>query len=179
MTPKKRIEHLTELLREQLAGSSVEIDAPARASGTWFVNVDAAGQSFVVEFRPKIGFGLSSTPADGYGEGADEFFPEPAGVVERIAALIRCKQRTEPERVHLLQELREQRKISQLDLASKLGVKQPTVSKIERREDVALSTLRRYVEALGGNLRVTAQFSDGSVEIGLTDETDSRPARSA
>lgn len=167
MNAKKRIEQLTDLLRDRFPTSLVEVDAPARATGTWFVNVDSNDQSFVVEFRPKIGFGLSSTPGESYGEGADEFSPRAEGVVDRIAALVRAKERTSPERVHLLQELREQRKISQVALASMLGVKQPTVSKIERREDVALSTLRRYVEALGGELHVTARFSDGTVEIGL------------
>jgi hypothetical protein len=58
-------------------------------------------------------------------------------------------------------------------------VKQPTVSKIERREDVALSTLRRYVEALGGELHVTAQFSDCTVEIGLDEGAPKGRARSA
>lgn len=179
MTPKKRIEQLTDLLRGRLPHSVLEVDAPARASGAWFVNVDAGGQSFVIEFRPKLGFGLSSTPSEGYGEGADEFAPEAEDIVERVEELVRTKGRTTPQRVHLLQELREQRKVSQVDLASKLGVRQPTVSKIERREDVALSTLRRYVEALGGELHVTAQFSDGNVEIGFDEEEGPRRARSA
>ena len=43
----------------------------------------------------------------------------------------------------------------------------PTLSKIERREDVNVSTLRRYVHALGGELHVTAIFDDGEVEIAL------------
>lgn len=51
-------------------------------------------------------------------------------------------------------------------------MKQPTVSKIERREDVNLSTLRRFIEALGGKLHVTAEFNDGSVEIGRADLGD-------
>lgn len=179
MTPRKRIEQLTGLLRDRLPTSIVEVDAPARASGAWFVNVDADDRSFVIEFRPRIGFGISSAAGEGYGEGADEFFPDAEGVVDRIAALVRSKGRTEPQRVHLLQELREQRKVSQVALASTLGVKQPTVSKIERREDVALSTLRRYVEALGGELHVTAEFSDGTVEIGLDDGVATGRARSA
>lgn len=51
---------------------------------------------------------------------------------------------------HVLQELREKRQISQVALAERLGVKQPTVSKIERREDVNLSAVleeRRQHEA--------------------------------
>jgi DNA-binding XRE family transcriptional regulator len=167
MTPKKRIEKMVALLRDRLPGVRLEVDVPARASGTWFIDLRTGDQSLVVEFRPKLGFGISSTPSEGYGEGVDEFFPETEAAVERIVELIRSRTRTEPQRVHLLQSLREQRHVSQVAVASRLGVKQPTVSKIERREDVALSTLRRYVEALGGELHVTAQFADGAVEIGF------------
>jgi DNA-binding XRE family transcriptional regulator len=177
MTHREQIDNLTGLLRKRLPGSSTEVDAPARASGRWFVNVNADGQSLVVEYRPKLGFGLSSTPSDGYGEGADEFFPEAEGVVARIVELVGARKRTEPQRVRLLQQLRERRDISQVALATKLGVRQPTVSKIERREDVALSTVRRYVEALGGRLHVTAEFADGKVEISFDDQD--RPGASS
>jgi transcriptional regulator with XRE-family HTH domain len=80
----------------------------------------------------------------------------------------------------LLQELRKRRNVSQVALASRLAVRQPTVSKIERREDVSLSTLRRYVLALGGVLQVTARFPDGAVEIGggRTARTSTRALRS-
>jgi transcriptional regulator with XRE-family HTH domain len=76
--------------------------------------------------------------------------------------------------VRLLQELREHRKMSQIAVATKLGVRQPTVSKIERREDVAVSTLRRFIEALGGELHVTAEFKEGAVEIGFGGEARKR-----
>jgi hypothetical protein len=44
---------------------------------------------------------------------------------------------------------------------------QPEVSKLERRGDIRLSTLRSYVEALGGSLSVVARFEDGDVELPL------------
>jgi transcriptional regulator with XRE-family HTH domain len=72
-------------------------------------------------------------------------------------------------RAQLLQELRAKRHVTQNELAERLGIRQPTVSKIERREDVNLSTLRRYVEALGGELHVTAKFADATVELALGD----------
>ena len=179
MSPKQHIQRLTDLVQSRIPDSKIEVDAPSRPSGNWFIDVNARGQSLVVEFRPKLGFGISSAPADGYGEGADEFYPEEEEAVARIVALIGSRMRTKPQRVHLLQELRERRKISQVALAAKLDVRQPTVSKIERREDVALSTLRRYVEALGGELHVVAEFSDGNLEIGFDDERPSRRARAA
>ncbi len=76
MTPKQRIARLIRLLEARLPGSSVNVDAPVRATGSWFVDVNAGDQSLVIELRPKLGFGLSSTPSDGYGEGVDEFFQD-------------------------------------------------------------------------------------------------------
>ena len=58
-------------------------------------------------------------------------------------------------------ELRRARELSQQDLAQVLGATQPEVSKIEHRTDLYVSTLRRYIEALGGQLEITARFPDG------------------
>ena len=167
MTPKKRIENLVRLIEEELPAVDWVVDAPTGPKGDWFIDVKHGDQHFSVEYRPDLGFGLSSIPSDGYGEGPDEFLPDEASLVERLTMLAHLSERTKPQRVRLLQDLRSKRKVTQEDLADRLGVKQPTVSKLERREDVNLSTLRRYVEALGGELRVTAKFSDGAVELGL------------
>ncbi|WP_165068523.1 XRE family transcriptional regulator [Paludisphaera rhizosphaerae] len=59
-----------------------------------------------------------------------------------------------------LRQLREARRQSQEELAAKLHVQQAAVSKIERRTDVYISTLRKYVEAMGGVLEITAKFPD-------------------
>jgi DNA-binding Xre family transcriptional regulator len=59
-----------------------------------------------------------------------------------------------------LAEMRKSRRISQAKLADALGVKQMQVSRLERRKDPRLSTLRRSVEALGGQLTLIATFPD-------------------
>jgi predicted transcriptional regulator len=64
-----------------------------------------------------------------------------------------------------LHELRKRRAVSQEELAAKLAVGQPAVAKLERRADMYVSNLRRYVEALGGTLEITARFPDGAVTI--------------
>jgi hypothetical protein len=64
-----------------------------------------------------------------------------------------------------LRQLRVARGRTQLEVAEQLGATQPEVSKLERRGDVRLSTLRSYVEALGGSLSVVARFEDGDVEL--------------
>jgi len=91
------------------------------------VDARLRGQSFVIEYRPKLGFGLSSTPSEGLGEGPDEFLEDEEAVRARIAALVSSRRRTEPQRVRFLQELRERQHVSQVALADKLGVRQPTI----------------------------------------------------
>lgn len=56
-----------------------------------------------------------------------------------------------------LKDLREAIERTQEDMAARLGVGQDTVSRIERRSDILLSTLRRYVEAMGGELDLVAR----------------------
>lgn len=60
-----------------------------------------------------------------------------------------------------LAEIRKAIGLTQAELAGKLDVGQGSVSKIEAAADMYLTTLRRYVEALGGELRLTARFPDG------------------
>jgi transcriptional regulator with XRE-family HTH domain len=64
-----------------------------------------------------------------------------------------------------LDELRASRDMTQVRLAKILGVNQAAVSKLERRGDVHLSTLQDFVKALGGKLKISAEFPEGKVEI--------------
>ena len=59
-----------------------------------------------------------------------------------------------------LSAIREARRHSQIELADKLGVQQPAVSKIERQTDLYLSTLSNYIAAVGGELEIIARFPD-------------------
>jgi hypothetical protein len=86
-----------------------------------------------------------------------------ARVADKTAAL---------ETALALYELRKARAVSQEDLAAKLAVGQPAVAKLERRTDMYVSNLRRYVEALGGTLTITARFPDGTVTIAVVGEAD-------
>lgn len=61
-----------------------------------------------------------------------------------------------------LRELRKARAVTQERLAEKLGVKQEQVSRIEKRTDLHISTLRRSVEAMGGELELIARFPEGA-----------------
>ncbi len=64
-----------------------------------------------------------------------------------------------------LDELRSARQLTQTELAEVLRVDQGSISKLERRTDMYISTLRRYVEAMGGSLQIRAVFPEGEVQI--------------
>jgi len=61
-----------------------------------------------------------------------------------------------------LRELRHARKLTQVKMAKKLGVSQDSISRLEKRSDLLLSTLRKTIEAMGGRLSLVAEFPDRS-----------------
>jgi len=71
------------------------------------------------------------------------------------------------EQALLLGEIRERRSLGQTGLAEALGTSQARVSQLENQSDLYLSTLKRYVEALGGELEVGAVFDGERIEIGV------------
>ena len=85
----------------------------------------------------------------------------------------RIRKRTEEMLAELpLQELRQARALSQQELAEVLGLNQATISKLERRTDMYLSSLRRFVEAMGGELEISAKFPEGKVLIQLFEDLE-------
>lgn len=68
-----------------------------------------------------------------------------------------------------LAELRESRRLTQQKLAAAMEVSQANISRIEHQDDLYLSTLRGYVEALGGRLELRAVFPDQTVDLRAPD----------
>jgi len=71
-----------------------------------------------------------------------------------------------------LQELRKARQLSQEQIAVALKIKQSSVSKMENNADVLISTLRRFIAAMGGRLVIRAEFPDGVVDINQFSELE-------
>jgi transcriptional regulator with XRE-family HTH domain len=65
----------------------------------------------------------------------------------------------------LLAEIRRLTGQTQEDVAAKLGIKQPTLSRLESQDDMQVSTLRRLIEALGGKLEIVAHLPKGDIRI--------------
>src|ERR1035437_8558138 len=77
-----------------------------------------------------------------------------------------------------LNQLREARSLTQANLASILGINQGSVSKMEKRTDMYISTLRSFIQAMGGQLQIRAVFPEGEVEIEQFKNVAGSPAES-
>ena len=85
----------------------------------------------------------------------------PRKLDELIATLPKARQkRIEARAMELatLKDLRQAAQQTQEQLAATLGVRQDTISRLEKRSDMLLSTLRHYVESMGGRLDIVARF---------------------
>ncbi len=87
--------------------------------------------------------------------------------VDREAVDAHKKRMIDEVRAYRLRELREASSLTQVELASRLHVSQNRVSRIEHGdiERAQVDTLRKYVEALGGTLRVEVEYGDERIQI--------------
>lgn len=65
----------------------------------------------------------------------------------------------------LLNEIRKETGFTQENLAKAIGIKQPTLSKLESQDDMQISTLQRLIQALGGQLELIAHMPNGDIRI--------------
>jgi len=159
------IESLKRLLIERLPQIRVKVEEPEHAGGYFWVDVSMGHRRHTLEYRPEKGFGLFHEDA-GYGEGPAEIYRTPERAAQRLAQLMVT---TNGKAIRMgLKDLRELYGQSQVTLAKKAGVKQPAISRFEKRGEVKLSTLAATIKALGGKLEVRAHFSDADVPISLS-----------
>jgi DNA-binding Xre family transcriptional regulator len=149
-------------IRDRFPAASLTVDTPADPKASWFIDINLHGHIVTLEWKHDRGFGITTNPhAGGYGEGADESYGDAEAAYERIAALLLGRANTMPPESVRLRELRAMRGISQVELAELLRVQQAAVSKLERRKDIRVSTLRAVAAAMGGELKVSVKFPDG------------------
>jgi hypothetical protein len=158
------IEHLRQLLAGKLPQSRIKVDEPEHAGGSYWVDVRIGKKRRTLEYRPGTGFGLFHEDA-GYGEGPAEIYRTPERAVRRLVQLTSI--RNSNARYPGLKDIRELYGHSQVTLARKAGVKQPAISRFEKRGEVKLSTLAATIKALGGKLEVRAHFEDADIPISL------------
>jgi DNA-binding XRE family transcriptional regulator len=74
-----------------------------------------------------------------------------------------------------LAEVRRAMKLSQEEIGQTLQINQGSVAKIEKRADMYVSTLRRFIEAMGGELEIVARFPDHAIKIRNFSDLSEKP----
>jgi DNA-binding transcriptional regulator YiaG len=158
-----------ESLRERLAGrfphASLVIDRPKIKTGSWFLDAELQSHLVVVEWRADRGFGISTPSEDDFGAKPDEVYQSGDAAYNRVVELLLGQINTIPGAG--LPKIRESCQLSQTELAQRLQINQGAVSRLERRRDMRIQTLRRLVSAMGGELELLARFPDHTVRIQL------------
>lgn len=119
------------------------------------------------------------------GEREDDVGASGAALRERIladpagkGAYERAREEIERHQASLA-KVRKLRALAQATVAEAMGMDQSEISRLERRTDLLLSTLRRFVNATGGELHLVASYPDGDVELlvgsPLTDGPGAQP----
>jgi transcriptional regulator with XRE-family HTH domain len=144
----------------------------------WSLDIDLADKRLAIEWSDATGFGVSNVTADNFGERPDEAFLTLAEVQRRVTQLLTTVEQTSPPFGVSLGRLRERRGVTQQELARRLGVRQASVSGLERRDDVQLSTLGRVVAALGGSLEIYGRFPEALYRIEICPSEDKNQANS-
>ena len=162
----KNISELARKLSQALPESQVAVDLTENPRGSSWIDIRSGDHVVTVEYRPGKGYGVSTHDQDdGLGQGPDEVYAGAAETFSRVVGLVTKRELTlEPQEI-LLRKLRRHRKVTQQDLARQMRVQQAAISKMERRDDMLLSTLRKAVAGMGGLLEVRAIFPDSVVQI--------------
>lgn len=171
------IEELDKLVSARFPSAFTRLDAPSNPEGEWWLDIRDRGRTINVQWSPGRGFGVTASafPA-GYGDGPEETFESFGEAAGRVLGLMESGETTLPPPNVALRELRSLLKVTQTELAERMGVGQAAVSKLERRPDMSVSTLQRFVAALGGELEIRVCVADEIVRVtgvGVSDE----PAR--
>lgn len=157
------VERLKESLAARFPTACLTIDRPKIESGGWFLDATLQGHLVVVEWRADRGFGISTPSEDDFGAKPDEVYETTESAYDRVVELLLSRTRTIPGLT--LPRIRESRGLSQTEIAQRLQINQGAVSRLERRGDMRIGTLRNLISAMGGNLKLSAEFPDRTIDI--------------
>src|SRR5579859_2387519 len=122
------IEKLQSYVRERYPNLVLSLTPPLHADGIWSLDVGSDATQFVVEWNSESGFGLSAVRPDNLYEGPDEVHFDLVRIIDRIDQMLTSDECPTPPLPVLLARIRQCRGLTQNDIASRLGIRQATVS---------------------------------------------------
>jgi hypothetical protein len=155
------IQQLEAAITARFPKAQTSLDAPNTPRGSWFLDVNLDDHAVNVEWNAKQGFGVTARGEPGFGEGVDEVYSDAVAATDRVLNLLLTRGKSVPPEPVLLRELRAERNLSQVKLAELLDIQQASISKMENRNDLLVSTLQAVVSAMGGRLVIKAMFPGG------------------
>lgn len=169
------IRQLQRDLTRVFSDAKITLDKPLKKNGVWALDLLLPDYHLAVAWSKTNGFGIVANGSHGYGEGADEAYDTLKDALLRCVELVANRRQTTPPPAIRLKNLREQRGLSQEEVARRLGKKQASISKMEARSDLLVSTLQEIAHGLGGRLVVTMVFPDSERELQFGEATDNSP----
>src|SRR5262245_48047653 len=128
------IELLQAVLSRIFPTARITLEKPLAETGFWSMDVRLpGGYHLAIDWREASGFGLTADAGHGYGEPADEHFPDFESALLRSVNLLRNRAETVPPYSLRIKDLRQKLRVSQEEVARRMGVNQAAVSKLEGR----------------------------------------------
>jgi transcriptional regulator with XRE-family HTH domain len=172
-------ENLKVLLAElhaRMPDVQVIVDPGLNEDATTWLDLRSGDRSATIEHRPLAGFGLytidNTESEDDFGTGPTEIY---RAVEPLLVRLVKHFGLGASDLIGL-RELRELCLLTQEELGERAGKKQSAISKVESRDELRLGTLVEYVQTLGGNVQIRANFLDFDVPLSIP-SSDERKAR--
>jgi len=162
------LEEIQNAVSNLIPDASISLDHSETPTGSSWLDIEFNSQQLTIEYKPSVGFGIYSSNDNYFGSGPDEIYRNTDPLLIRISMLL-----IEHRENINLKELRELSGITQVDFADLSGRKQPSISKLENRNDMQLSTIRQFVNALGGSLEIKVHFNGFDVPINLSSNNKS------
>ncbi len=156
-------EDIKNAVSELIPGASILIDKADLPTGSSWLDIELDNQKLTIECKPSMGFGLYSSNDDSFGTRPDEIYRSVDSLLKRVVMIL-----NEHKSVIKLKEVRELLGKTQGELSILSGQKQPSISKLERRDDFQLSSIEKVINALGGTIEIKVHFNEFDVPIDLS-----------
>ncbi|WP_421381051.1 hypothetical protein ACOCG7_34130 (plasmid) [Paraburkholderia sp. DD10] len=163
-----RLSEFLTALKTFLPSLIVEVDRHEgdEDKAAW-IDLSDGRRSVTIEYRPELGFGLyinDESEEDDFGSGPAELYRDVHALINRVRKLFGGSGNTTITR---LREIREVLGVSQKQLSTIFNQEQSSISKMESRDKIFLSTLVSYIHNLGGTLEMKIHFKECDLPLAI------------